>query len=135
LFCQWKENLINSSQATKITVSLPSVDIYKRVITNKDSLNSKNCAQYNSINCNCISESKKDHNKFQGKSLLRADSYWPTELGLFNLQGNAAEMTNIEGIAMGGSFRHYAKESFSDKTQQYSTPEDWLGFRYIITLR
>lgn len=135
LFCKWKEDLINSSQKTKIKVDLPSVEVYLRVITNKDSLNDKKCAQFNSINCKCISETKKDYNKSQGKYLLRSDSYWPTELGLYNLQGNAAEMTNIEGVAMGGSFRHYAKESFSDRRQYYSSAQDWLGFRYIVTLR
>jgi hypothetical protein len=44
-------------------------------------------------------------------------------------------MTNEEGIAMGGSFRHFARESFSDKIQEYSKAEDWLGFRYIVTVR
>jgi formylglycine-generating enzyme required for sulfatase activity len=134
MFCQWKEDHINASQATKIKVSLPSVDIYKRVITNKDSLNDKKCAQFNSIHCKCVRETKKELEKLQGTTLVRADSYWPTALGLFNLQGNAAEMTNIQGVAMGGSFRHYAIESYSDRMQQYSSAEDWLGFRYIVTL-
>jgi formylglycine-generating enzyme required for sulfatase activity len=134
-FCEWKENLINTSQARKVNISLPSIDTYKKVITNKDSLNSKKCAMFNSMNCNCLTDRNKKDNKSQGKSLLRADNYWPTELGLYNLQGNASEMTNVLGIALGGSFRHYARQSFSDTKQEYSSAEDWLGFRYLITLR
>jgi len=50
------------------------------------------------------------------------------------LQGNAAEMTSTEGIAMGGSFRHSARETFSDRKQEYNKPENWLGFRYVVTI-
>jgi hypothetical protein len=42
-------------------------------------------------------------------------------------------MTATKGIAMGGSFRHYAFECCRDNQQTYSKPEDWLGFRYIVT--
>ena len=64
---------------------------------------------------------------------MRVDSYWPNDLGFYNLQGNASEMTNTKGIAIGGSFRHYAIESLNTKKQEYNQPEDWLGFRYMIT--
>jgi formylglycine-generating enzyme required for sulfatase activity len=134
-FCTWKENTINAWQVTKVKVSLPSVKIYEKVITNEDSLNTNKCAQYNSINCHCQNERNIEDDKFQSRSLLRVDAYWPTRLGLYNLQGNAAEMTNVEGMAMGGSFRHYAIQSFSDRRQEYSSAEDWLGFRYVISLR
>lgn len=73
-------------------------------------------------------------NSSQGQSLLRVDSYWPTSLGLYGIQGNAAEMTSSKGIAMGGSFRHYAYQSASSEVQNYSDAGDWLGFRYVVTL-
>jgi hypothetical protein len=44
-------------------------------------------------------------------------------------------MTSTEGIAMGGSFRQYACECTSDHQQSYIGPQDWLGFRYTVTLR
>ena len=50
-------------------------------------------------------------------------------------QGNASEMTNIKGIAKGGSFRHYAIDSRKDRQQEYKDAEDWLGFRYMITVQ
>ncbi len=41
-------------------------------------------------------------------------------------------MTSTEGVAMGGSFRHTARESYNDKQQIYSKAEEWLSFRYIV---
>jgi hypothetical protein len=69
------------------------------------------------------------------QNLARADAYWPTHEGLYNLEGTAAEMTSTKGIAMGGSFCQYACECTGDHQQTYSGPQDWLGFRYIVTLR
>jgi len=133
-FCDWKAQILNTKKTPKVKLSLPTVDIYKNVIPNKDSLNQKKCALFNWALCNCVSVNKK-YNKSQGKSLLRVDSYWPSDLGLYNLQGNASEMTSTKGIAIGGSFRHTARESYNDRIQEYTKPEDWLGFRYIVTLK
>ena len=132
-YCNWLEYRINRNGRIKVKVDLPSEKIYNEVITNKDSLNVKGCALFNFIDCHCISNTKKNYNLYLGKGLTRADHYWPTEAGLYNLQGNAAEMTDIEGRAKGGSFKHYAKESYSNQTQYYSGPMEWLGFRYILS--
>ena len=134
-FCDWKEQILNTKKITKVKLSLPTVEIYRNVIPNKDSLNKKKCAQFNWVFCNCLTDLHKKNNKAQGKSLVRVDGYWPSDLGLYNLQGNASEMTSTKGIAMGGSFRHPARESYNDRTQEYGKPEDWLGFRYIVTLK
>lgn len=131
-FCSWKENLINTSINIKVTISLPSISVYKQLISNKDSINIKKCPliNYNSMNCNCLNI--KNQKNIPGKGPCKVDYYWPNSLGLYNLQGNVSEMTNKEGIAMGGSFRHFARESYNDKSQTYSKAEDWLGFRYIV---
>jgi len=139
-FCKWKEDVINLNQQVKIKVSLPSMAIYAKVITNIDSVCQKkcdSCKQYelNCISANCFGAAKSKIDKSQGVSLVRADSYWPTDDELYCIQGNAAEMTSTEGVAMGGSFRHYARESFNDKIQAYKKAEDWLGFRYVVTLK
>jgi formylglycine-generating enzyme required for sulfatase activity len=133
-FCKWKEDMINSSQKIKVKVSLPSIEIYKEILDNRDSLNLKKCSLYNFKDCNCKIEKNQRDRKSQGKCLQDVYSYWPNTLGLYNLQGNAAEMTSTEGIAMGGSFRHSARETFRDRKQEYSKPENWLGFRYVVTI-
>ncbi len=138
-FCKWREQLINNdrSESRKIQIELPSMEIYKRVIENIDSL-CRDCSnpctrfRFNYKHSSC--KDKDISNSSQGQSLLRVDAYWPTRLGLYGIQGNAAEMTTSKGIAMGGSFRHYAIQSVNSEVQSYSGPEDWLGFRYIVTL-
>jgi hypothetical protein len=44
-------------------------------------------------------------------------------------------MTAKKGIVMGGSFRHYATESYNDRYQKYSQPEPWLWFRYVVKVK
>jgi hypothetical protein len=44
-------------------------------------------------------------------------------------------MTAKKGKAMGGSFRHYTRKSYSDRYQKYSQPEPWLGFRYVVKVK
>ncbi len=134
-FCEWRENVVNKYKPIKVKVSLPAIEVYEKIIENKDSINAQNCYLQNSLNCNCLVVKKTKDYKSQGKSLMRADAYWPSLLGLYCLQGNASEMTDIEGIAMGGSFRDYARQSFRDMKQKYTKPEDWLGFRCLITIK
>lgn len=145
-FCEWRESVVNKYKAINIKVTLPSFDVYKKVNVNKDSLCKPelNCGackgyQINFFHQKCIPAkfNRRDKHQLesQGQSLLRADSYWPSILGLYNIQGNAAEMTSIEGIAVGGSFRHFASQSYNDQTQIYKKEEDWLGFRCLITLQ
>ena len=133
-FCQWKEKVLSASSSQEVTVFLPTVVIYQKLINNRDTINSQKCYLQNSLNCNCPTFDKQKNSKWQGACLARADSYFPNDLGLYGLQGNSAEMTNTKGVAMGGSFRHYARESFDDKCQGYSKPEDWLGFRYLVEI-
>ena len=131
-YCKWKESIVNNESNIKITISLPTVEQYIQVIPNKDSINAEKCYMMNVMNCKCFKK-KMTILKTEGKCLQMEDAYWPDNLGLYNIQGNAAEMTSTEGIAMGGSFRHYARQSFNDQRQLYTAPEDWLGFRYVVT--
>jgi formylglycine-generating enzyme required for sulfatase activity len=141
-FCEWREGVINKSKTTKINVNLPTLKDYNKVNENKDSLCRSDCPvckgyQINYSHVKCIPTGNWNKLQFetQGQGLMSAKSYWPSSIGLYNIQGNAAEMTSIEGVAAGGSFRHFAKQSFKNKTQQYTKEEDWLGFRCIISLK
>jgi len=134
-FCEWRETVVNKTKLVKVNITLPSIEVYEKVIENRDSINRKNCYLQNSLNCNCPEVRKTKANLSQGKYLMRADNYWPSHLGLYCLQGNASEMTSVEGIAMGGSFRDFARQSYKDQKQRYTKPEDWLGFRCLVTLK
>jgi formylglycine-generating enzyme required for sulfatase activity len=61
-------------------------------------------------------------------------SYWPNEKGLYCVQGNVAEMTSEEGIAIGGSYLNPIEECQISSTQKYKKPEIWLGFRVAADL-
>jgi formylglycine-generating enzyme required for sulfatase activity len=139
-FCNWRESIMNKSKDVKVRVTLPPIEIYKKVNPQKDSLckaelNCDRCSNYqlNYLHNKCTLSAKHKEIVTQGQGLLGADCYWPSTLGLYNIQGNAAEMTSTEGFAIGGSFKHFAIDSYSNKTQIYKKPEDWLGFRCLIT--
>lgn len=53
----------------------------------------------------------------------------------FHAKGNVAEMTSVKGVAKGGSYAHYASESFAGIKNYYEKPELWLGFRCVIEKR
>jgi hypothetical protein len=139
-FCKWKEFYTNNdrNQDNQVKISLPSREIYNQLIENIDSICTKKCSDcekytmnYKVPPCTLTGYDKGTHT--QGRGVLRADAYWPTKKGIYNLKGNAAEMTSIKGIAMGGSFVHTARESYNDRVQYYIQPELWLGFRYVAT--
>jgi hypothetical protein len=53
---------------------------------------------------------------------------------IVDIQGNVAEMTSIKGLSKGGSYFHYAAETFKGKEIPYNKPERWLGFRCVAKL-
>jgi hypothetical protein len=61
--------------------------------------------------------------------------FCPDRRGLYAVQGNAAEMTAREGAACGGSYFHYARESYRYEIQTYEHSERWLGFRCVAQLK
>jgi len=59
-------------------------------------------------------------------------SYLPNKFGIYNINGNVAEMVREPGIAMGGSFTHYYEDIVpTNKPVKYDKPEKWLGFRCV----
>lgn len=91
--------------------------------------NEKGCAL-----CNCAGKDSCESNKigvsiYGSESLYLVSSYNPSFIGIYDMQGNAAEMTSEKGIAKGGSYLNTAKECLPEAVQHYTKPEKWLGFR------
>jgi len=61
--------------------------------------------------------------------------FFPDTNGLLDLMGNVAEMTNVPGIAKGGSCIHTAAECQPGTENKYEGPQVWLGFRVVADLR
>lgn len=138
-FCAWRQENENKNRTVKLRISLPSPEIYQTLINNTDSIvtgkNECKQFQFNFSHKPCVSVQQEKDMQQQGVSLVRVDRFKPSQQKLYNMQGNAAEMTSVKGIAKGGSFRHSASASMNDQVQQYSEAEGWLGFRCYITLQ
>ena len=59
-------------------------------------------------------------------------TYFPNNLGLFDVIGNVAEMTNVDGIAMGGSWNHQPEESTIKSINEYEGSDISVGFRLFM---
>jgi formylglycine-generating enzyme required for sulfatase activity len=90
--------------------------------------NQKGCAL-----CHCAGKDTCKENlntsKNLGDGLYSAPCYFPNCLGIYNMQGNASEMTSEKGVAKGGSYLNFAKDCSWDAVQKYDKPEKWLGLR------
>ncbi len=72
-----------------------------------------------------------DDLSFEGTFLLtEVNSGKPNKIGLFNIIGNAAEITQ-EGVIKGGSWDNFIEECNIDKTQNYQLPDPRVGFRVV----
>lgn len=69
----------------------------------------------------------------QNDVLAPSESYWPNQFGIYNLNGNAAEMIDQSGIAVGGSWRNVGYDVRVDSQQQYEQANPQTGFRLVMT--
>lgn len=54
--------------------------------------------------------------------------------GLYEMIGNVAEMTEVKGIAKGGSFRNSLSDFTINTDFLYDSPKEWLGFRCVAVV-
>jgi formylglycine-generating enzyme required for sulfatase activity len=66
--------------------------------------------------------------------LLRKWAFNPNLIGLYNTQGNVAEMTAENNKAIGGSYIHPINECQINSINNYTKPEMWLGFRVMADI-
>jgi len=123
----------------EVRIELPTPDEFDRLLTRTDSTNNKNCSLFNYRCSRCKSQDKALTGRYAflrpGSGLVPADSYLPEAYSLYQLRGNAAEMTNTRGTAKGGSYMEPARECTAGWSQPYAKPEPWLGFRCIARIR
>jgi formylglycine-generating enzyme required for sulfatase activity len=61
-------------------------------------------------------------------------SYWPGNFNLYNMNGNAAEMTQ-DGLICGGSWRHFGYDIRNDSYEKYNKSDINVGFRPLVKVR
>ena len=125
----------DEADGPEVIYSLPSPDLYDRLLSLRDSTNGE-CALFN-YSCEPCQSQPEGRDAFihPGREITPVDGYTPDWRGLYNLRGNAAEMTTTPGVAKGGSYAHPAKASLPGQVQHYSAPQPWLGFRCIAHVR
>lgn len=62
------------------------------------------------------------------------ETYFPNDIGLYDVVGNVAEMTNEKGKACGGSWNHPAEESTIKSINVYNGPDSAIGFRVFMEI-
>lgn len=60
-------------------------------------------------------------------------SYFKNGYGLYNMNGNVAEMISEKGIAVGGSWRSPGYDVRNESSQNFTEPCTTVGFRPILT--
>ncbi len=61
-------------------------------------------------------------------------SYFPNEMGLYDVVGNVAEMIDEKGKACGGSWNHPPEESTIHSVNTYESPNSYTGFRVFMEI-
>lgn len=119
----------------EVIFDLPDPDLLDRLLSPRDSTNGT-CALFN-YSCEPCQSKPKGRDAFihPGREITPVDGYMPDWRGLYNLRGNAAEMTTTPGVAKGGSYAHPAKAALPGQEQRYTAPQPWLGFRCIARVR
>ena len=61
-------------------------------------------------------------------------SFWPNAFGIYNMSGNAAEMTMEKGLTKGGSWNSYGGEVTIQSKKTYNQPSPEVGFRVFMKI-
>ena len=62
------------------------------------------------------------------------ETYFPNDIGLYDVVGNVAEMTSEKGKACGGSWNHPPEESTIKSVNLYDGPDAAIGFRVFMEI-
>lgn len=60
------------------------------------------------------------------------NSYFPNESGIYNMNGNVAEMLSDRGVAAGGSWMSTGYDVRNESTVNYDRPAPDVGFRPVL---
>jgi len=60
-------------------------------------------------------------------------SYWPNDFGIYNMNGNVAEMVSDKDIVVGGDWRSPGYDIRNESTRTYKGASVTVGFRVVAT--
>ena len=110
--------------------------------------NGQHMCNYNSVNEMAIyrddlgrpmiAVDSSNHSRFAGSLndriyyTVNVGSYYPNDYGIYNMSGNAAEMTIEKGLTKGGSWDSYGSEVTIRSVKIYKGSSPELGFRVFM---
>lgn len=65
--------------------------------------------------------------------IAKAESYWPNEFGIYNMNGNVAEMVGDKNIAVGGDWRCPGHDVRIESFKEFNESHPTVGFRVVAT--
>jgi formylglycine-generating enzyme required for sulfatase activity len=101
----------------------------------KNGINSHGCAIYNHAHNSWCDNNKNMKLRYGYGVPMEVNFFFPDWNGLYDLMGNVAEMTSVEGVAKGGSCIHPASACQPGNDIKYDGPQWWLGFRLVAELK
>lgn len=100
-------------------------------------LNHKSCylGNFKAEPCDCPGyRGTKPYNYDGFATMAPTKSYFPNDIGLYDVVGNVAEMINEKGKACGGSWNHLPVESTIRSVNPYTQPDAAIGFRVFMEI-
>ncbi|MBX2894918.1 MAG: SUMF1/EgtB/PvdO family nonheme iron enzyme [Cyclobacteriaceae bacterium] len=100
-------------------------------------INNKGCylGNFKSEPCDCPGyKGNKPLNNDGFAAMSPTKSYFPNDIGLYDVVGNVAEMINEKGKACGGSWNHPPAESTIKSINTYTNPDAAVGFRVFMEI-
>jgi sulfatase modifying factor 1 len=143
-YCKWFTEKYNSNQkkGTKLIFRLPLEAEFVRA-TRGDQHQQIYAWKNNSIRndngqfmCNHVhidASSTQQYNADNTDVTAPVKSYWPNTFGIYNLNGNVAEMINEKNVAMGGSWKHDSTNVTNESKMFFSEAQPYVGFRMVAT--
>jgi hypothetical protein len=64
--------------------------------------------------------------------MARTESYFPNDMGLFDVCGNVAEMIDEKGKACGGSWKDLPENGTIQSVKTYNGSDETVGFRVFM---
>ncbi|MEM7163427.1 MAG: SUMF1/EgtB/PvdO family nonheme iron enzyme, partial [Bacteroidota bacterium] len=159
-YCSWLSEKVNMATQgkPKAKFTLPSReqwiraargDQHKRLYTWEGKENNQSNEHCNYSKKNEGGESSNEHTKSEGRTVVvgtmnrlkssvsvtkPVKSYAPNEFGLYNMNGNVAEMITEEGMALGGSWASNRNEVSLNSQMEYNKANPFVGFRPVLIL-
>lgn len=100
-------------------------------------LNHKKCylGNFKSEPCDCPGYRGKVPSSNDGWAMMApVKTYFPNDIGLYDVVGNVAEMINEKGKACGGSWNQAPSESTIRSVSTYANPDATVGFRVFMEI-